>query len=425
MNEIIKRISYPLSTSKDLNPLLERIGDSRIVLLGEASHGTHEYYTWRTAISKRLIEEKGFNFISVEGDWPDAYKLNSYVKGKDNNENVAKILEQFNRWPTWMWANWEVAALAEWLKDHNSRQSKKKKVGFYGLDMYSLWESMETLIEYLKQNDPEAMEVAKNAYRCFEPYNEDDGQSYARATRFVPVTCEQEVIDLLVEIRDKVKPEADDDEGAFSARQNALVAVNAEKYFRAMVRSGAESWNVRDRHMSETLTALLDFHGPESKAIVWEHNTHIGDARATSMARRGMVNLGQLAREKYSEENVVLVGFGSYKGFVIAGREWGAPMKIMQVPEAIKGSWEHLLHQIDNRNRLLIFDSESKFKRPIEHRAIGVVYNPEQEQYGNYVQSFMSQRYDAFIYLDSTTELHPLHLNVDSKKIPETYPFKF
>lgn len=427
MEELIKRISTPLNTSNDLNPLIERIGDAKIVLLGEASHGTHEYYTWRTAISKRLIKEKGFNFIAVEGDWPDVYKINLFVKNKDHTFKTAlQVLQEFNRWPTWMWANWEVAALIGWLKDHNQLISESnKKIGLYGLDVYSLWESLEAIIEYLRQKDPEALEVALNAYKCFEPYSEDEGQSYARATRFVPVSCEQEVIDLLLQLKHSLSDQSMEDEASFSASQNALVAVNAEQYYRTMIRSGAESWNIRDRHMEKTLSALLDFHGPQSKAIVWEHNTHIGDARATNMARRGMVNIGQLVREKYGPEKVVLVGFGSYKGAVIAGREWGASMQIMKVPEAQTGSWEHLLHQQGSINKLLIFNNEKGLDRPVEHRAIGVVYNPNQEKYGNYVPSIINKRYDAFIYLDATMELHPLHLHADRKKVPETYPFNF
>ncbi len=426
MKDAIKRISTPLNTSKDLDPLVDKIGDAKIVMLGEASHGTHEYYSWRTAISKRLIQEKDFDFIAVEGDWPDMFKINSFIKSKSKDpEDVIGVLDQFKRWPTWMWANWEVAALMDWLKNYNSSVTPGNKVGFYGLDVYSLWESMDAVMDYLKKEDPDSMELAKNAFKCFEPFNEDEGIAYARATRFVPVTCEQEVIDLLVNIRNTFPTLANDDESALSARQNALVAVNAERYFRIMIRSGAESWNVRDRHMEETLSALLDFHGPGSKAIVWEHNTHIGDARATNMAKRGMVNLGQLVRVKYNPENVVLVGFGSYEGSVIAGKEWGAPMQIMQVPEAQKGSWEYYLHQLENKNKLLIFNNENEFKKPIEHRAIGVVYNPEQEKYGNYVPSIINQRYDAFIYIDYSQALHPLHVQADKKKMPESFPFNF
>ncbi|MDX1667295.1 MAG: erythromycin esterase family protein, partial [Saprospiraceae bacterium] len=298
--------SFQLNDTDDLQPLFDQIGDARIVMLGEASHGTHEYYTWRARISRRLIEEKGFNFIGVEGDWPDAYRLNRYVKGYTNaGDSARKVLSKIERWPTWMWANWETAALGEWLKEHNQSLPPNRRVGFYGLDVYSLWESMKAIIDYLEEEDPAAAVTARQALSCFEPYGEE-GQHYGLAARMAPRSCEGEVIEMLREIREKAPQYDHDPEAAFNAEQNALVARNAERYFRTMIGSGPESWNVRDHHMHETLDRLLDFHGKHSKAIVWEHNTHIGDARATQMASRGMVNVGQLARDAYSENEVVL-----------------------------------------------------------------------------------------------------------------------
>ncbi len=424
----IKERAYQLKSKGDLQPLYDRIGDARIVMLGEASHGTHEYYTWRAHISKRLIEDKGFTFIAVEGDWPDCYRLNRFIKGYDTyNRSVHKVLESFRRWPTWMLANWEIVALANWLQLHNAGLAANKRVGFYGLDVYSLWESMESIMQYLKRTDPAALKVAEEAYQCFEPYRKDEGTSYARALQFVPELCQDEVVSLLKEIQKKLPTYNSDYENVFSAEQNALITVNAEKYYRAMIAGGPHSWNVRDRHMADTLERLLKFHGENSKVIVWEHNTHIGDARATDMADEGMFNIGDLARIEHHDKGVVLVGFGSYEGTVMAGRKWGAAMQSMKLPEAKKGSWEYLLHKAGKENKLLVMDDFSRnemlMENHIGHRAVGVVYNPELEQYGNYVPTILPMRYDAFIFQDETKALHPLHIQPDGKQVPETYPF--
>lgn len=430
-NEVVNLIrekGYPLKSEGDLQPLFDRIGDARIVMLGEATHGTHEYYTWRAHITKRLVEEKGFNFMAVEGDWPDSYRLNRFIKGYDtNNKSVLKVLEEFNRWPTWMWANWEVVALANWMQQHNKGLSADKKIGFYGLDVYSLWESMESIMKYLKKTDPSALKLAEKAYQCFEPYKENEGSSYARATQFVPDLCQNEVVTLLKEIQNKLPGYNTDYENVFSAEQNAFIAVNAEKYYRAMIAGGSHSWNIRDRHMADTLDRLLKFHGPDSKAIVWEHNTHIGDARATDMVDEGSFNIGELARKEHHDKGVVLVGFGSYQGTVIAAREWEARMQTMKLPEAKKGSWEDLLHKAGKENKLLIMDdfksNDFLMENRIGHRAVGVVYNPKLEHHGNYVPSVLPKRYDAFIYLDETKALHPMHIQPDGHQMPETYPF--
>ncbi len=424
----LKQWSCPLRIKKDLGPLFEKIGDARIVMLGEASHGTHEYYTWRTYITRKLIEEKGFQFIAVEGDWPDCYRLNRFVKGHDRkNIKAFQVLHAFNRWPTWMWANWEIVALAEWLHAFNADLPANKRIGFYGLDVYSLWESMESIMQYLAKTDPEALEIAEEAFRCFEPFRKGEGSEYARAAQFVPELCQQEVISLLKKIQEKSASYNTDAENVFSAGQNARIAVNAEKYYRAMIQGGPHSWNVRDRHMADTLDELLNFHGPDAKVIIWEHNTHIGDSRATDMIDEGMYNIGELVRMKYQKEGVVLVGFGSYKGTVIAGRNWGAPMQVMHLPEAVKGSWEYLLHTAGAGDNLLLMEDLSGndlfMENHIGHRAVGVVYHPLNEAYGNYVPSIMPLRYDAFIFLDVTKALHPLHIRPDGSQIPETYPF--
>jgi erythromycin esterase-like protein len=418
---------HELHISKDLDSLMEDIDDADVVMLGEASHGTHEFYTWRTAITKRLIEEKGFSFIGVEGDWPDCYRINRYIKGyKDGGHDIQTILKGFDRWPTWMWANWEVAALAEWLKEYNDPKIVKKKVGFYGLDVYSLWDSMKQMLEYLEKEDALAAAAVKKAIKCFEPYEENE-QLYARYS-LTEHSCRDKVLELLKEVRLRAQFLDGDPEAGFNAEQNALITVNAEKYYRTMMGFDNESWNVRDRHMMETLDRLLTFHGKTAKAIVWEHNTHIGDARATDMRRGGMVNIGQLAREQYGIKQVYLVGFGSYQGKVIAGEEWGALMEEMEVPPAREGSIEHQLHTENPRDRYLLFNAEDIqriYETSIRHRAIGVVYNPERERHGNYVPSVMSQRYDAFVFLDTTSALHPLHLKPHDEKMPETYPFGF
>jgi erythromycin esterase-like protein len=423
----IRKRSHAFTNITELDILMDRIGNAHIVMLGEASHGTHEYYTWRSHITERLVKEKGFNFLCVEGDWPDCYRLNRYIKNYERtHENASQVVKSFDRWPTWMWANWEIVALAEWLYEHNRSLPANNKVGFYGLDVYSLWESMESIMQYLKGKDPNALKVAEDAFRCFEPYRKEEGQSYARASQFVPELCETEVVELLKEIQHKLPQYNSDHENVFSAEQNAMVAVNAEKYYRAMIKGGPHSWNVRDRHMADTLERLLGFHGQGAKAVVWAHNTHIGDARATDMAAEGMFNIGELIRMKHHETDVVLVGFGSYTGTVVAGRNWGAPMQTISVPEAQAGSWEYLLHEAGVNRNLLIMDDfmdDVFMENHFNHRAIGVVYNPAYEKYGNYVPSIVPMRYDAFIYLDETNALHPLHLQPDGHKIPETYPF--
>ena len=418
---------HQLNTSKDLDALVSDIEDKSIVMLGEASHGTHEFYTWRSAISKRLIEEKGFSFIAVEGDWPDCYKINRYVKGyKDTSDDIRNVLLNFDRWPTWMWANWEVAALAEWLNEHNKKLSPDKKIGFYGLDVYSLWDSMYEMINYLDQEDPHAAMTVKRAIECFEPYQQNE-QLYARYS-LTKHSCRDKVLALLKEIRMKAQFLDGDREAGFNTEQNALIAVNAEKYYTSMMGFDNESWNVRDRHMMQTLDRLMKFHGKNAKGIVWEHNTHIGDARATNMKRQGMINIGQLAREDYGEDKIYLVGFASHSGTVIAGDEWGAPMEELEVPAARPGSIEDILHKESASDRYILFSegiSEKMYETEIHHRAIGVVYHPETERMSNYVPSVLSKRYDALVFLDETSALHPLHMHPHNEKVPETFPFGF
>jgi len=424
--EAVRERATPLQGDADLDPLMERIGDARVVLLGEASHGTSEFYTWRDRISRRLIAEKGFRFIAVEGDWPDCYTANLYAKEwADVGSSAREVLHAFNRWPTWMWANEEVVRLIEWLREFNHSRADEAKVGFYGLDVYSLWESMDVVTRYLERVDPALAQRARSSYGCFDPFGEDV-QEYAWATATVPTDCEDEVVAALSELRRKGPDfRSEGPEAFFNAEQNAIVAQNAERYYRAMIRGGASSWNVRDTHMMETLDRLLKHHGPDAKAIVWEHNTHVGDARATDMARSGMVNIGQLAREAYGDD-VVIAGFSSYQGSVIAGEEWGAPMERVMVPPAQPGSWEHVLHQASPEDKLLLLEGMDEVPGALDrrgHRAIGVVYRPEREAYGNYVPTVLPYRYDALLYIDQSRALNPLHLDpVPEHEVPETYP---
>jgi erythromycin esterase len=422
----IREIATPLRHAEDLDPLMDRIGNARVVLLGEASHGTSEFYVWRYAITRRLIEEKGFSFIGVEGDWPDCYQINRFVKGYPDSGTAAHdVLLAFNRWPTWMWANWEVVHLTEWLRRHNASKADAEKAGFYGLDVYSLWDSMAAVIRYLEGVDPEAADNARRAYGCFDPYRED-AQDYAWATALALQTCEDDVVGMLRTLRERMPDYPDGDaESKLNAEQNAIVARNAELYYRTMIRSGPVSWNVRDRHMFESLERLRAHHGPGAKAVVWEHNTHIGDARATDMTRAGMFNIGQLAREEHGGD-AVLVGFGSYRGHVIAAGAWGSPMTRMAMPEAREGSWEELLHGEGMGDNLMVFDAPrlpESFHESRGHRAIGVVYDPDREELGNYVATVLPRRYDAFVFIDESRALHPIHMVPrPSLEFPETYP---
>lgn len=424
----LEDLARPLDGPAHLDALVEAIGDAKYVLLGEATHGTSEFYTWRTELTRHLVREKQFSFVAVEGDWPDCYRVNRYVKGGEG-ESPEEVLHAFSRWPTWMWANREVAQLVRWMRAHNDRALDDRKVGFYGLDVYSLWESMDAVIEYLKKVDPDAVAAAHRNYSCFEPYNED-AQEYAAATALVPTSCQAEAVAALVSLRAKAAEYTaeGDAESYFAAEQNAIIAKNAELYYRTMVRGGPTSWNVRDHHMVETLDRLMQHHGPYAKAIVWEHNTHIGDARFTDMSRAGMVNVGQLVRQQHEKEGVWLIGFGTYKGSVIAGAEWGAPMQRMDVPEAREGTYESAMHQAVGRDSLFIFRGEDEeatmtLRQPRGNRAIGVVYNPKTESWGNYVPTILPERYDAFIYIEESKAVDPLHMpaSVDGD-IPETFP---
>ena len=412
LKDAIQKYALPYKTNEDLTPILDAIGDAKIVLLGEASHGTSEFYTVRAELSKRMIEEKGFTLIAVEGDWPSTQHINRFIKGyTEEQTNVKDILKVFKRWPTWMWANEEIAEFVTWLKKHNEKKEVNDKVGFYGIDVYSLWESLDEVITYLSKTNPNGTDLAfaQKALSCFEPFNRHP-ETYAISSINISEACVDEVSKLLTSIRANEDNNKDPGEADLNLKINAMVAQNAEEYYRAMVRSDELSWNVRDEHMVEAINEIMDYHGKEAKIIIWEHNTHIGDASATDMEEAGMVNVGKIIRQQNDREDVYAVGFGTHSGTVIASDEWGIPYKQINVPPARKDSWEDALHNAGAFNKLLLFNEENRslFSQWIGHRAIGVVYNPNYETYGNYVPSKIGNRYDAFIYIDQTNALSPL-----------------
>jgi len=421
MNELEKK-ARPFHSIADFEPLIEKIKNKKIVMIGEATHGTHEFYEWRAAISKELIEKQGFNFVAVEGDWPPCDELNQFVHQR-RGEDIRQTLSSFDRWPTWMWANKEIAGFAEWMRNRNSN------VGFHGLDVYSLFDSMARVVKQLEKIDPLMARRAQVHYSCFDPYVHNE-IGYARSLYTFPEGCKEQVVQVLNEVvKKRVKKLKQADEILFDALQNARIVFNAENYYRTMIEANEDSWNVRDQHMMDTLDALLEHYGSDSKAIVWEHNTHVGDYRATDMLSHGQVNVGGLAREKYGESNVALIGFGTYQGTVIASHAWDGPVQTLVIPEAHSGSVESECHALVSRLNqsqfFFLFDSSSRTGALGEvkgHRAIGVVYDPRRERFGNYVPTVLPQRYDGFIFIDETRALAPIQSKFDHEKIPETWP---
>lgn len=417
-DEITKSL-FKFKKPNDLHSLAESVKNKRVVMLGESTHGTAEFYEIRAELSKLLIENYGFNFIAVEGDWPDAYRLNQYIK-KGEGESAREVLKRIHRWPTWMWANEHIADLAEWMKHKNA--------GFFGLDVYSLFQSMDEVVRYLKENDPELAKEVQKRYSCFEPF-ESDEISYAKSLIKYPAGCKAEVLSNLQEmLKLRIKKITEDDDELFSSQQNALIVSNAEAYYRAMIGTEDNSWNVRDTHMMETLNRLLERHGEGAKAIVWAHNTHIGDYRATDMADAGYVNLGGLARQSYGKENVALVGFSTFHGTVMASHAWGGVEEIMTVPAAAESSYEFQFHkaaiQAGASQYFLLFTNGShpQLLKKLGHRAIGVVYDPSRELKSNYVPTELANRYDAFVYVDLTHPLQSLHTGYLKGDVPETWP---
>lgn len=436
--ELIERVTslaHPLEDGdlSGYDPLLEMIGDKRIVLIGEASHGTHEFYRERALITRRLIEEKDFSFVAIEGDWPEAHRIHRYVQG--GTGSAMDAMNVFTVYPTWMWGNVDTLHFVEWLRRFNdARPPGKAKVGFYGLDLYSLFHSMNSVISYLEGVDPTAAQAARARYSCFEPFGGDkDLYAYSAAMKIVE-GCEREAVEMLQQLRSDREKLVDlgGEDAYFYAVMAARVARDGERYYRTMYQGNEASWNLRDTHMQDTLDDLLQ-HFPDSKAVIWEHNTHVGDFRFTADAD-GMVNVGQLTRERHPGESVA-VGFGSYEGSVTASREWGSAPEHMRVPQGIPGSYDNIFHQAGLDRFLLLLEPlrETKdsagFDEYRGQRAIGVVYHPEYER-GNYVPTILAGRYDAYIHIDRTRAVKPLNLHVsDQASVPrwnqETYPTGF
>ncbi len=438
---VIRRNSHALTgASSDYDPLLQQIGDARYVLLGEASHGTHEFYRQRAQITKRLIREKNFNAVAVEADWPDAYRVNRYVRGASEDVEASDSLAGFKRFPTWMWRNADVVDFVGWLREHNDALANDaNKAGFYGLDLYSLHSSMEAVLGYLKKVDPEAADRARYRYSCFDHFGED-AQAYGYAAGFdLTETCEQEVVSQLLELRRRAAEYASRDgrvaaDDFFFAEQNARLVKNAEEYYRAMFRGTVPSWNLRDRHMAETLESLVRHfarQGQAAKVVVWAHNSHLGDARATEMGERGELNVGQLVRERYGS-SAMLVGFSTYSGSVTAASNWDAPAERKQVRPALPDSYEALFHEVGIPGLQMSLSESSPvataLHEPRLERAIGVIYRPETERQSHYFFARMALQFDALLHFDQTRAVEPLERTpewtmAEAKEPAETFPF--
>ncbi len=433
--EAVREVSHQLEgNARDYDPLLKLIGEARFCLLGEATHGTHEFYRERAEITKRLIKEKNFTAIGVEADWPDAFRVNRYVRGLSDDKSADEALSGFKRFPTWMWRNTVVLDFVEWLRDHNaSLPNGAAKVGFYGLDLYSLYTSIEAVLGYLNKIDPAAAKRARYRYSCFEHFA-DDTQAYGYAANFgLTESCERDVIEQLIELRRQAADYASRDgrvaqDEFFFAEQNARLVLNAERYYRSMFRGRVESWNLRDKYMAETLGALvshLNAQGQRAKVAMWEHNSHLGDARATYMADYGELNVGQLVRERYGSE-AVLIGFTTYKGTVTAASDWDGPAERKRVRPALEDSYESSFHDADITNFLLPLrdcDSEA-FRESRLERAIGVIYLPQTERQSHYFEARLSDQFDAVIHFDETSALQPLERQAlwETGEPPETFP---
>ena len=432
----LREAAHPLTGDrKDFDPLMDLVGDSRFVLIGEASHGTHEFYRIRAEITKRLIREKGFSAIAVEADWPDAYRVNRYVQARGSDTGASQALEGFKRFPQWMWRNADVLEFVGWLRDHNDAIGASRKVGFYGLDLYSLHASMDAVLSYLRKVDPEAALRAEQRYACFDHFGEDP-QSYGyAATAGLAPSCEPEVIAQLVDLQKSAAEYATHDgrmatDDLFFAEQNARVVLNAERYYRAMFGNRAASWNMRDRHMAATLDSLvafLEYDRRRPKIVVWAHNSHLGDARATDMAGRGELNVGQLMRERWGS-TAFLVGFSTHSGTVTAASDWDKPAERKIVRPALDGSYEALFHELGLGNFLLGLRGNEEailgLRQPRLERAIGVIYRPETERMSHYFGARLPHQFDAVLHYDVTRAVEPLERTGlwERGELPETYP---
>jgi erythromycin esterase-like protein len=437
LTDVVGEAAHPLSGAiDDYNPLMELIGDASLVLIGEASHGTHEFYRERAQITKRLIKEKGFTAVAVEADWPDAYRVNRYVQGVGSDADAVEALGGFKRFPAWMWRNADVLDFVGWLRTYNDDlPATAMKAGFYGLDLYSLHTSIAVVLDYLERIDPKAAQRARARYACFDHFGRDE-QAYGYATGLgLSESCEDEVVSQLLELYQNSAEYAWRDgrftpDEHFQATQNARLVMNAERYYRSMFRGRISSWNLRDAHMAETLGSLQTFlatQKPRPKIVVWEHNSHLGDARATRMGQEGEWNVGQLIRERHGDD-AILIGFTTFEGTVTAASNWDGPAERKRVRPALKDSYEALFHQVNIPRFLLTFrgtdHAAAALREPLLERAIGVIYRPETERASHYFQARLSDQFDAVIHFDETRAVEPLEVTAEWKigEVPETFP---
>jgi erythromycin esterase-like protein len=415
------------------DPLIEAIGDAQVVMIGEASHGTQEFYEARAELTKALITRKDFNLVAVEADWPDAYRANRWVRHASSDPDAVAALGDFTRFPRWMWRNTAVVAFLTWLHGHNATRDWEARAGFYGLDLYSLHRSIDAVLTYLRKVDPEAAERARFRYSCFDAFGEEP-QSYGyAATLGLSRTCERDVVAQLLEMRRRAAEYASRDgriaaDDFFFAEQNARLVRNAEEYYRAMFAGQVESWNLRDTHMMQTLEALLTHTTQTSghaRAVVWAHNSHLGDARATQMGDRGELNLGQLVRQRFGGA-ARSIGLTTHTGTVTAASNWDEPAQRMRVRPSIANSYERLFHDVGLDRFLLLLDDPDVadvLMTPRLERAIGVIYRPDTERASHYFRARLPRQFDAVMHIDVTTALEPLERwSYDEVDLPETYP---
>jgi protein-L-isoaspartate(D-aspartate) O-methyltransferase len=417
--------SFPSIEAADLGPLMERIGSARVVLLGEATHGTSEFYRMRDRITRDLIVKKGFRFVAIEADWPDAARIDHYVR---HFQYPPSEWTAFARFPTWMWRNTDVRDFVSWLRKHNGTVEKSKRVAFHGLDLYSLYDSIRSVLNYLDEVDPASAHVARERYGCLTPWQRDPATyGHAALTGSYP-TCESDVAHALTDLLTKRREYAEHDGERFlDAEQNARLVANAERYYRIMYYGSRASWNLRDSHMFDTLKNLLAFHGPDSKAVVWAHNSHVGNAAATEMAARGEHNIGQHCRKAFGAQ-AYLVGFGTHSGTVAAASDWGGPMEVKSVRPSLPNSYERLCHAVGLPRFMLGLRGNADLCGPKGlgrerlERAIGVIYRPETELASHYFQASLPQQFDDYIWFDDTRAITPLDA-VEIAGLPDTYPF--
>jgi protein-L-isoaspartate(D-aspartate) O-methyltransferase len=409
----------------DLGPLLRRIGDARIVLIGEATHGTSEFYRMRDVISRALIETKGFSFVAIEGDWPDAARIDHYVR---HAEYPPSEWTAFARFPVWMWRNRDVRAFVDWLRGRNATVEADKRVAFHGLDLYSLFNSIRSVVNYLDEVDPRTARVARLRYGCLTPWQSDPATYGHAALTGHYQTCEGEVVSMLKDLLAKQRLYAEHDGERFlDVVQNARLVANAERYYRTMYYGSRASWNLRDSHMFETLQTLLAFHGSASKAIVWAHNSHVGDSAATEMSSRGEYNIGELCRKEFGA-SCYSIGFGTHHGSVAAASDWDGPMEVKQVRPALSGSYESLCHDAGGAQWFLplrdpiVPDVVRGLSTPLLERAIGVIYRPETELQSHYFQAILPRQFDEYIWFDESRAVSPIETH-ELRGLPDTYPF--